>query len=264
MGLSWMLVGTRDARGPVSEDRFAAQWNDPVVGPEMRALGFERPEQLGALFVAGADDLRREVGTVPPLEDDFPYRLAPIRPVTVPRWYVPLGEADGARRRFEASPWVGRLWPAALRQRTSPWFEMQRRYDQMVLWSRANTWDDTHAVLTGTTLETLPLLLLGSDPDAQRAAAELAERGEEPAFVHRHRAARALSQRRFAEVEEEAAQALALEPRDAHLRALAAYALACDGRLDEARRLRLAAPVPLDPATTDFFTRTFGPGPTPR
>ena len=258
MGLSWMLVGTRDARGPVSEDRFAAQWRDPVVGPEIRALGFERPEQLGALFVAGADDLRREVGAVLPLEDDFPYRLAPIRPITIPRWYLPLGEADGARRRFETSPWVERLWPAGLRQRTPSWFEMQRRYDQMTQWSRTNTWDDTHAVLTGTTLETLPLLLLGSGPDEQRAAAELAARGEDPVFVHRHRAIRALSERRFAEAAAEAAAALALEPGDAHLRALAAYALSCDGRVAEARGIRLAAPAPLDAATSAFFARTFG------
>ena len=258
MGLSWMLVGTRDARGPVSEDRFEAQWADPVVGPEMRSLGFERPEQLGALFVAGRDDLLREVGAVPPLEDDFPYRLAPIRPINVPRWYLPLGDADGARRRYETSPWVRRLWPAALRELTPPWFDMQRRYDQMTQWSRTNTWDDTHAVLTGTTLETLPLLLLGSDPDQQRAAAELAARGEDPVFVHRQRAIRALSGRRFAEAATEAEAALALEPRDAHLRALVAYALACDGRVDQGRRLVLAAPSGLDPDTSAFLNRTFG------
>ncbi|HEY5658200.1 MAG TPA: fused MFS/spermidine synthase, partial [Myxococcota bacterium] len=50
-GSDLMLMGTRDAAGPVTEARFAAQWRDPTVAPELATLGFERPEQLGALFI---------------------------------------------------------------------------------------------------------------------------------------------------------------------------------------------------------------------
>jgi hypothetical protein len=259
MGLSWMLVGTRGAPAPVGEARFAAQWADPVVGPELRALGFERPEQMGPLFVAGAEDLRREAERVAPLEDDFPYRLASIRPATFPRWYVPLGDVEASRARFESSPWIGRLWPPELRGRTPPWFAWQRYYDQMGPWSKANTWDDTHAVLTGTTLETLPLVMLGSDPDLQRAAAELAARGEMSTFVLGHRAAKALAQRRFTEAAAEARAGLDQEPGEPRLRILAAYALALDGRASEAWRLLSAAPTPLEPAAVAFLARTFGP-----
>jgi predicted membrane-bound spermidine synthase len=259
MGLSWMLVGTRGAPGPGGEARFTAQWRDPVVGPELRALGFERPEQMGALFVAGPEDLRREVGRVLPLEDDFPYRLAPVRPVTFPRWYVPLGDVESSRRRFESSSWVERLWPPGLRERTAPWFAWQRCYDQMASWSRDNTWDDTHAVLTETTLETLPLLLLGSDPDLQRVAAELSARGESSTFVRGHRTVRALAQRRFAEAVGEARAGLDLEPGEPRLRILAAYALDLAGRTSEARGLLTAAPTPLEPAAVEFLARTFGP-----
>jgi predicted membrane-bound spermidine synthase len=267
MALSWMLVGTGGVSptsgvkgtspAAVGEERFTAQWADPVVGPELRDLGFERPEQMGALFVAGAQDLRREVGTVAPLADDFPCRLAPIRPITVPLWYVPLGEVDAARTRFERSPWVERLWPLGLRQRTPAWFQPQRYYDQMTQWSRANSWDDIHAVLTETTLQTLPMLMLGSDPDQQRAAAELGGSGERSVFVLGHRAIRALAERRFAEAAAEARAALRLQPGDSHLRSLAAYALAIEGRTPEARAL-LAAPAQLDPGFDDFCARTFG------
>jgi hypothetical protein len=194
---------------------------------------------------------------VAPLADDFPCRLAPIRPITVPLWYVPLGEVDAARTRFERSPWVERLWPLGLRQRTPAWFQPQRYYDQMTQWSRANSWDDIHAVLTETTLQTLPMLMLGSDPDQQRAAAELGGSGERSVFVLGHRAIRALAERRFAEAAAEARAALRLQPGDSHLRSLAAYALAIEGRTPEARAL-LAAPAQLDPGFDDFCARTFG------
>jgi hypothetical protein len=54
-GLDWILLGTRDAQGPGSVERFARQWLDPVVGPEFVALGVELPEQLGAMFMGDAD-----------------------------------------------------------------------------------------------------------------------------------------------------------------------------------------------------------------
>jgi hypothetical protein len=75
-GWDWILVGMRELRGPVTEERFARQWRDPVVGPDLRSLGIERPEQLGALFMADAGDLREMARDVPPLSDDYPRRLS--------------------------------------------------------------------------------------------------------------------------------------------------------------------------------------------
>ena len=44
--------------------------------PESRALGFEEPGQLGALFLADAPQLERMTDGVEPLVDDFPQRLS--------------------------------------------------------------------------------------------------------------------------------------------------------------------------------------------
>ena len=41
-GLEWMLAGTKRRARP-SADEFGAQWSDPVVGPQLRDVGFERP-----------------------------------------------------------------------------------------------------------------------------------------------------------------------------------------------------------------------------
>ena len=53
-GTHLMMAGSRDARGPVSEEEFGRQWRDPAVAAEMERLGVERPEQLGALFIGDA------------------------------------------------------------------------------------------------------------------------------------------------------------------------------------------------------------------
>ena len=50
----WMLVGSRHAQGPASEQAFTDAWAHPVVGPHLREVGFEVPEQLGATFLGDA------------------------------------------------------------------------------------------------------------------------------------------------------------------------------------------------------------------
>ena len=76
-GHEWMLVGTRGARGPVSAERFARQWDDPVVGPRLAAAGLKTPAHVGATFLADAAQLaslaesriREQLGK--PTEFDF-------------------------------------------------------------------------------------------------------------------------------------------------------------------------------------------------
>ena len=75
MGYSLMLMGTRNASGPVSAEHFARIWRDPDLLPELNELGFERPEQLGALFIGGAEYLEHISADAPPLVDDRPTRL---------------------------------------------------------------------------------------------------------------------------------------------------------------------------------------------
>ncbi len=70
IGLEWMLVGTADGGRPVTEETFARQWNDPVTGPELRGLGFERPEFFGTTFLADAPALRQLTAGSDPLDDD--------------------------------------------------------------------------------------------------------------------------------------------------------------------------------------------------
>src|SRR5262245_2240034 len=122
-GLDWMLAGTRGASGPGSAERFARQWADPAVAVELGELGVERPEQLGALFLAGPDDLRELARATAPLDDDHPKRLTRelAGPARTSELYAPWLDAAVSRERFARSPLLARLWPEPVRTETLAW-----------------------------------------------------------------------------------------------------------------------------------------------
>src|SRR6185503_13301634 len=76
-GTNLMIVGSRrddsaEAHGSISAQDFVRQWNVPTVAAEMKRLGVERPEQLGALFLGDAAFIHALVGDARPLTDDDP------------------------------------------------------------------------------------------------------------------------------------------------------------------------------------------------
>ncbi len=72
VGTNLMMVGTRDARGGASDEQFRAQWNTPAIATEMKRLGIERPEQLGALLIGDAVLIHALIDEAPALTDDNP------------------------------------------------------------------------------------------------------------------------------------------------------------------------------------------------
>ena len=117
-----MMIGTRDATGPVSEAHFVRQWYDRSVAVEMKRLGFDRPEQLGALFIGDAEYLRALVGTERPLTDDDPKRIEAVAQSDAgfTRLTRSIRDTTAARERFRQSPLIARLWPAPSGRRRSP------------------------------------------------------------------------------------------------------------------------------------------------
>jgi predicted membrane-bound spermidine synthase len=241
--LDLVMLGSRGLRGPVPAEAFERQWRDPVVGAEMRSIGFERPEQLGALFIADAEQLRAWTRDAEPLVDDRPRRvLAPTAwPGRTPPEYAAWFDTEAARERFAASGFVAKLWPEALRRASLPYFAHQRAIDHATFAPLSLDRDigALHAVLRETDLRSPVLWLLDSDADAQRAALETEGAAREHPEVLLHLAAGALAERRFAD----AAQILARAETRAdgeHRRdafRLRIYALCLAGRLDEAARL---------------------------
>jgi spermidine synthase len=192
-GSDLMMVGTNGAGGPVGEEVFARQWQDDTAVAELRALGFERPEQLGALFVGDAVYLDALTRGAEPVVDDHPARLRldpdePAAEELVSGWR----DEEAARRRFEQSQLVARLWPASLRSRSLAYFDRQRLLNDL-LFERptpgfSKTLGTLVEVLTETDLELPALLLLDSDPDIVHALAAVGSAGQKDPEFLRHRA----------------------------------------------------------------------------
>jgi spermidine synthase len=238
-GLDWMLIGTRDAAGPRTRERFARQWAEAGVAQELASLGVERPEQLGALFIADADDLRELTRDVLPLDDDHPKRLsrALAGPASTEAVYAPWLDIELSRERFARSRLVARLWPESLRAATLASFDAQGQIDRVFALQLGDPLSElpgVHEILVGTELHALPLWMLGSDPDEQRAARAAVAKGASAAAIDYRLGLAALVDRDFDEAVRLFARGLVLGQAPPAMRTLRIYALCMAGRSEEA------------------------------
>lgn len=244
-GTEWMLVGTRHAVGPVPEDAFRRQWNDPVVGPAMAEVGFEAAEQLGTTFLADAAELREFTRGVAPLEDDHPYRLSRRLAGLLDPSYLTFMDWERARSAFERSALVRRLWPPALRVSTLQAFEEERLLDRYFLLR----WDlpsgglpELTEFLTHTSLKTPVLWLLRSSVREQRIAADAERRGVREPLLGEFQGIQSMAERDYARAAERFASVQADAAEPARLAQLRVLALVLQGRRTEAQRVMAQAP----------------------
>lgn len=243
-----MLVGTREAPGPIAPDAFARPWITPGLQAHLREAGFEEPEEIGATFLGDADYIRDITRDTPPLVDDYPQRLvpSPSRPSLSDPHYATDQRAAGyfqkvidparAQALFASSPFIRRYWPDALRERSMAAFEYERILNR-VFWEGGKPLrqiEDLHFLLTKTRLRTLPLWLLGSDEAKQRAAESSTDRS---GAVEYARGLRALTIRGYDAAEGFLAEAVRRGFGGAQARALYAYAAWMAGDTERARAI---------------------------
>jgi spermidine synthase len=236
-GLQWMMAGTRGAHHhPVPEEQFTAQWRDPVVAPELVDLGFERPESLGATFLADAATLSEWTEGATPLDDDHPGRILARYPAdengdpVYRSWMQPRA----AHKRFESSAFIRDVWPPALRRRTGEYFGPQGLFDDLCVWGSFNHIVALYGILTLSSLRTLPLLFMDTEPAYQRIAVPLYDAGARDTGLEFEMGARAMSERDY----ESGAKHLAFVtdgPRKVQAQLLRTLALGLLGRERDAR-----------------------------
>lgn len=240
--LDLMMVGTRNAKGPVSETSFRRQWRDPLVFSEMTRLGLEQAEQLGALFIGDAPYLRDVTEGVQALVDDFPKRvtstvasrLALVQ--LIDQWI----DVKAAQTRFLQSALIKRLWPEPLRVGSLPYFHIQgilHRHWFGLRTDREPVIDDLHRVLTQSSLQTLPVWLLGSDADIEQIVTETGAQERESPKMQWQLGVRHIANRAYAEAIPFFVQAESnpeIRPEAFRLRI---YALSMAGQIDQAQAL---------------------------
>jgi spermidine synthase len=212
-GMNLMMVGSRvstslgaDPR-PVSEQHFRAQWATPGVAAEMKRLGVEHAEQLGALFIGDATFVRSLIGGAPPLTDDRPKSIeAPFSSQTAGTMLLAaLTDTTAARARFRSSPLIRRLWPAPLAAASLPFFDVQHVIDAHMYGSlvmQRLALEDVHQLLTVAPIaaaETPVLWRLASNSDIQALVSAASAAELTNPVLQYHLAIRLLSERRYAE-----------------------------------------------------------------
>ena len=271
-GMDWMLVGTRDVRWTRSEAHFRQQWEDPLVAPELRALGLELPEQLGALFIADADQLVEFIGGSPPLVDDFPKRLGNRTPFPREVWptYASWTEPEGMRERFRASAFIREAWPGEMRERTLDQFDIEGIFNRWAL-DRTLQRDlrdpmkGLHTVLTETSLRNLPLFLLDTSPDELRLVHRLSTEKRRLPRAQHLLGLEALGERDYEQAVLLLRRAHAGRPKAAVMLRHRLYALCLTGRMEEAEAAvrRSLDWLPLDGSDRGYWSwmhETFGLG----
>jgi len=240
--LDLIMIGSRGAEGPVSEARFRRQWEDPRVSRELSALGLERPEQLGALFIGDARYLNGLTRGVWPLVDDFPKRLktAKGRRMALVQLIDRWTDTTETQQRFVKSRLIRRLWPEKMRQASLPYFSYLEMLHRLWFGFRTQAVPliaDLHRALSESELKTLPLWLLGSHADFKRVLSTLEGESLKDPLVQARIGMQHLSERRYAA----AAAAFAKAEADPKLAGDAfsfrIYALSMAGREEEARQL---------------------------
>jgi predicted membrane-bound spermidine synthase len=261
----WIMLGSRDARGPIPEEVIRLPWTQPRRLARLRIIGIERAEQLAALFLADAATLAPWIGDVPPLVDDRPHRAPRLhvwrRP---PREFAELTDTSAARRRFAESAFVARLWPEPLRRSSLVYFDYEQiARESLLSGTLPRPIGSLHRVLESTSLETLPLWLVGSDADRQAILDGLAPGAPLVLDAEWHLAMRALAGRDYALAAERLSRLPRGTPplRDYYW----LYALCMAGRVEEAREeaLRLPSPGTAPEFYWPFMRATFGVSPEP-
>lgn len=194
---NFVLVGSHGSITATGDERFLAQWRDPVVVAELRDVGFEFPGQLGATFIGGSEYLNDLTGESPPLTGDFPKRIVEKGKSERQRLVLEWRDVNAAKERFRNSAFVLEAFPSLARKQTLGNFENQRLFNDLTFpgQTQARRTAVLDQVLALTRLRLPVLLLLGSDPDIQRGFAALPPAERHQKALLRHGVAGALAVR---------------------------------------------------------------------
>ena len=270
-GEDLILLGVREGGTRVSAERFAAQWRNPVVEPELKRLGFEFPEQLGAYFIADGLWLRDLVKESPPLVDNFPHRLSPRLMAKQEDRYASMIDPAQSAQRFHSSQHIDRLWPASIKEDSLKFFDFRYQIHDHMSESRQQLAPENrrglaglHHLLTASTLQTPVLWMLNTQVRELQILEKSPMRAEEVGVCYHRRGDRAMSRRDYSQAVTHYLHARQLDPdRRVNYCFLDMFALCMAGQNRKAQNLANEIAASIGPVMTEqsdwqFLAQKFG------
>lgn len=161
----WVLMGGRGFHQRPSANAFARLWMRPESAARLEASGFEHPAQLGAAFLADAEQMRRWIAGIPPVTDDHPkrMRMAEFFAETTSDEYAALLNPQAAATNFQRSRWIAAYWPSEFAALALGFYRVQWIFDDELPSSLPTRLVHVDTLLRQTKLVTPVLWLLGTD-----------------------------------------------------------------------------------------------------
>ncbi len=177
---NWIMMGIKGPGRKMNEEELRRLWNDPATGADLKRIGVEVPQQLGALFLMDGDEVDRITQEVAPLTDNYPKRLsdAPWDEKANLEFAATYMEPAAVTERFLQSPLIKRIWPEPLSKSMKSLFAVREaRFLSQTIGS--NKLAELDLFLRGTRLRVPVLEVLGSD-ELRLAIAQRVARETEP------------------------------------------------------------------------------------
>jgi len=180
----WIMMGINGAGRRVSEDELRQLWSDSATGADLRRIGIEVPQQLGALFLMDGDEIDRITHNMAPLADGYPRRLTdqPWDDEANHRFALSYLTAPAAVQRFVHSSLINQIWPETLNpaaaELESFFIVRQSRYLSEMVGS--NKLAELDLYLRHSRLRIPVLEVLGSDAFRVSIAERVAKRSATP------------------------------------------------------------------------------------
>ena len=160
----WIMMGINGPGRKVQEEEIRQLWSNADSGADLRRIGIEVPQQLGALFVMDGEDIDLITRYIAPLTDIYPKRLTdePWDDEANHRFAFTYLEAPSAVQRFLRSKLVKAIWPETLNESLESLFVLrQTRYLSEIMGS--NKLAELDLYLRHSRLRAPVLEVLGSD-----------------------------------------------------------------------------------------------------
>jgi hypothetical protein len=120
----WIMMGINGSGRKVREEEIRQLWTHADSGGDLRRIGIEVPQQLGALFLMDGEDINQITRDVAPLTDNYPKRLsdAPWDEEAGHRFALTYMETLPALQRFLHSSLADAIWPESLNSSLESFF----------------------------------------------------------------------------------------------------------------------------------------------